>query len=297
MTSVCSSSSICGCWRTTCARQPISAAPVRSPPAWMMRARVCAASSPKRSRPSAAAIEARAQGEQLVNPVRAFACEDSDGFGVGQAVAGGEGVGGVLARAVAGAEGHRDAALRPGAGAVGERFLGDHDRRLSLGSQPPGRPEAGDARSDDHGASGHDAEYTAASPRYVLTRASSTSPATRNTMFGSHAASVGSISPPAPTAFMIWVTSRKMIVVPRLIAMPTAAPARGACTASGAPNSAMMRQVAGSASLSACSTISLLASLPDRLRRVDVAAELRVAHLVRAPSARPGGRPATGSAP
>ena len=52
VTSVCSSSSISGCRRTTCARQPISAAPVRSPPAWMIRGRVCAASSPKRSRPS-----------------------------------------------------------------------------------------------------------------------------------------------------------------------------------------------------------------------------------------------------
>ena len=107
-----------------------------------------------------AAIEPGAQAEQLVNPVRAFACEDADGFGVGQPVAGGEGVGRVLAGAVAGPEGHRDAALGPGAGAVGERFLGDHDRRQSLGSEPPGRPEAGDARSDDHGASGHRAEYT-----------------------------------------------------------------------------------------------------------------------------------------
>ena len=98
------------------------------------------------------AIEAGAQAEQLVNPVRAFACEDSDGFGVGQAIAGGEGVGGVLAGAVAGAQRHRDAALGPGAGAVGERLLGHHDRRLPLGSEPPGRPEAGDARSDDHGA-------------------------------------------------------------------------------------------------------------------------------------------------
>ena len=110
---------------------------------------------PEAEPPIGAAIEAGAQGEQLVNPVRAFTCEDSDGFGVGQAVTGGQGVGRMLAGAVAGAEGHRDAALRPGAGAVGERFLGDHDRRLSLGSQPPGRPEAGDARSDDHGASGH----------------------------------------------------------------------------------------------------------------------------------------------
>ena len=107
---------------------------------------------PEAEPPVGSAIEPGAQGEQLVNPVRAFTCEDADGFGVGQAVTGGEGVGGVLAGAVARAQSHRDAALRPRAGAVGERFLGDHDRRLPLGGQPPGRPEAGDARSDDHGA-------------------------------------------------------------------------------------------------------------------------------------------------
>ena len=63
---------------------------------------------------------------------------------------------------------------------------------------------------------------------------------------------------------MICVRSRKITVVPRLIAMPTAAPARGLVTASGAPNSAMMKQVTGIATLSARSTMSLLASFPER---------------------------------
>ena len=52
--------------------------------------------------------------------------------------------------------------------------------------------------------------------------------------------------------------------MPRLIAMPNAVPLRGEAIASGAPNTAMMRQVAGIASLSARSTISLFASFPER---------------------------------
>ena len=38
---------------------------------------------------------------------------------------------------------------------------------------------------------------------YVLTRANSNIPAAANTMFGIHAARLGSTTPPAPTAFMI----------------------------------------------------------------------------------------------
>ena len=177
VTSVCSSTSMSGCCRMTWARQPISAAPVRSPPAWMIRARVWAASSPKPEPPIGAAIEPGAQGQQLVNPVGAFTCKNSDGLGIGQAVAGGQGVRGVLAGAVAGAERHRDTALGPCARAVGEGLLGDHHRRLTLRSEPPGRPEAGDARSDDHGASGsHGRKYKAAragagGSGYVLTLA------------------------------------------------------------------------------------------------------------------------------
>ena len=95
----------------------------------MIRGRVWAASSPKPSRPSGPRSNTRAQREELVNPVWAFTCEDSYGLGIGQAVAGRQGVGGVLAGAVAGPERHGDAALRPGAGAVGEGFLGDENRR------------------------------------------------------------------------------------------------------------------------------------------------------------------------
>ena len=227
---------------------------------------------PEAEPPVGSAIEPSAQGEQLVNPVGAFACEDANGFGVGQPVTGGQGVGGVLAGAVAGAQGHRDAALGPGAGAVGERFLGDHDRRVALRRpaarrvQRPampvptmtgrgkswaeiygGKAEGGKAdermssrakRGSSQRASRQPSRRSLASLGmteqarsalpHVLTRTMSQSAARAKTMFGSHAATIGSTTPPAPTAFMIWVMSRKITVVPRLIAMPTAAPARGA---------------------------------------------------------------------
>ena len=56
------------------------------------------------------------------------------------------------------------------------------------------------------------------------------------------------------------------MVVPRLIAIPTAAPARGLVIARGAPKMAMMKQVTGIATLRARYTISLLASFPERRR-------------------------------
>ena len=62
--------------------------------------------------------------------------------------------------------------------------------------------------------------------------------------------------------------------------MPMAVPWRGEVTASGAPNKAITRHAAGSAILSARSTSSLLASLPDRLRASMLPAQLRVAHLL-----------------
>ena len=70
--------------------------------------------------------------------------------------------------------------------------------------------------------------------------------------------------PLPPTAFVSWISIRKMIVVPRLMPMPYAAPPRCVLVASGAPNSAMMMHVMGIASLSARSTRSSLASPPDR---------------------------------
>ena len=121
-------------------------------------------------------------------------------------------------------------------------------------------------------------------PPYLTSSPAPAAPAPRaeRRIFGIHAATIGSITPPAPTAFMIWVRSRNSTVVPRLIAMPDRRTgARGLVIASGAPNRAMMKQVAGIASLSARSTISLLASLPEPLQGLDVAAQLRVAHLVR----------------
>ena len=126
----------------------------------MIRARVCAASSPNREPAVGAPIEPGPQREQLVNPVGAFTCEYANGLGIGQAVARREGVGRVLAGAVAGAEGHGDAALGPGAGAVGEGFLGEDDAPPPFRREPPGRPQAGDARADDDGAVGsHAGKY------------------------------------------------------------------------------------------------------------------------------------------
>ena len=302
MTSVCSSSSISGCRRTTWARQPISAAPVRSPPAWMIRARVCAASSPKPEPPVGAAIEAGAQGEQLVNPVRAFTCEDSDGFGVGQAVAGGQGVGRVLAGAVAGAERHRDAALRPGAGAVGERFLGDHDAACPSEAsrqavQRPAMPvptiTGRVVMAEIYGGAAVARTEKRRDPRPSVTVGSrppsvtsspapaAPAPPARNTMFGSQAASVGSISPPAPTAFMIWVRSRKITVVPRLIAMPTAAPARGAWYRERRAEQGDDEAGGRHRQLERLLHDQLVGVVPRALQGVDVAAQLRVAHLVR----------------
>ena len=108
-----------------------------------------------------APIEPGPQGQKLVNPSRTFTCKDANGFGVGQAVAGGHGVGGVLAGAVSGSEGHGDAALGPRAGAVGQRLLGENDRALPLRREPPRGPEPCDARTDDHGAgSCHGDKYT-----------------------------------------------------------------------------------------------------------------------------------------
>ena len=104
------------------------------------------------------------------------------------------------------------------------------------------------------------------SPCYVLTLASSTSPASRNTMFGSQAATRRIDH--AAGAHRLHDLGDEQEDDGRAEADRDAhrgAGARGLVTASGAPNRAMIRQVAGSASLSACSTISLLASLPERL--------------------------------
>jgi hypothetical protein len=59
------------------------------------------------------AIEDSTQRQELINPVRAFACENADSLRIGQPVAGSQGVGCMLAGAVSGAEGHGNAALGP----------------------------------------------------------------------------------------------------------------------------------------------------------------------------------------
>ena len=90
-----------------------------------------------------------------------FYSPDLDGFGIGQSVSGGEGVGRMLAGAVSGPKGHGDAPLGPGAGAIRERFLGKDDGAASLRREPPGGPQPGDARADDDGAvGGHGGKYT-----------------------------------------------------------------------------------------------------------------------------------------
>ena len=100
---------------------------------------------PESQLPVGAPIEDGAQGQELVNPVRAFTCEDADGLGIGQPVAGRHGVGRMLAGAVTGPERHGDAALGPRAGAIGQRFLSNENHRKALGCQSPRRPEAGDS--------------------------------------------------------------------------------------------------------------------------------------------------------
>ena len=72
-----------------------------------------------------AAVEHRAGGEQLADPVGSLLGEHPDGLGIRQAVAGCERVGRVGPRAVTRTERHRDAPLRPRARAVGQRSLGD----------------------------------------------------------------------------------------------------------------------------------------------------------------------------
>ena len=67
---------------------------------------------PEAEPPVGAAVEHGAQRQQLANPVGAFIGENPYRFGVGQAVAGGQGVGGVLAGAVARARAPRR--CRPG---------------------------------------------------------------------------------------------------------------------------------------------------------------------------------------
>ena len=107
---------------------------------------------PKAEPPVRPTVEPGAEREKLVNPSWTFTCKYTNGFGIGQAVAGCQGVRGVLAGAVTRAEGDGDAPLRPGAGAVGEGFLGEDHRPLPLRSEPPCRPQACDARADDDGA-------------------------------------------------------------------------------------------------------------------------------------------------
>src|SRR5688500_6420847 len=81
--------------------------------------------------------------QQLVNAVRAFACEYTDRLRVGQSIAGRQGIGRMLAWAVAGPERHGDSPRRPGAGAVGKGFFGNENYGETLRRQPPRRPQAG----------------------------------------------------------------------------------------------------------------------------------------------------------
>src|SRR5439155_4429442 len=92
--------------------------------------------------------------------------------------------------------------------------------------------------------------------RYVGALRSRYTAATATRMFGPHAASSGGRTPPAPMAFASWNISSTMNVVARLAATPHAAPLLGVEMASGAPNSAINKQMKGIAILSARSTYS-----------------------------------------
>jgi hypothetical protein len=77
--------------------------------------------------PVGSAVEYGTQCQQLVYPVGPFIGEDANGFGIGHAVAGSEGIGSMLSRAVARSQGHRDAALRPRTRTIGQSFLRNHN--------------------------------------------------------------------------------------------------------------------------------------------------------------------------
>ncbi len=86
------------------------------------------------------AVEARAQRQQLADPVRTLGHEDLDRMWIGEPVTGGKGVGRVLGGAVARRERHRDAALGPGRRAVAQQSLGHNHRTPARDGQPPGSP-------------------------------------------------------------------------------------------------------------------------------------------------------------
>src|SRR5215210_8220973 len=73
------------------------------------------------------AVELGAQGQQLVNSVWAFVCQDPYGLWLGQPIARRQSVSSVLPRAIAGPQGNCNTTLSPRAGAVDQRFLSNED--------------------------------------------------------------------------------------------------------------------------------------------------------------------------
>jgi len=100
-------------------------------------------------------IEGGPHRQQFADPVGPFLGQDPDRFGIGQAVTGGESIGGVLKRAVPRPQRDRDSALCPGTGAIPEPALGQEDRGSPFDGQSPGCPEAGDTGAHDDGTSAH----------------------------------------------------------------------------------------------------------------------------------------------
>ena len=129
----------------------ITSRPVPSPPAWTMRRRPCAASSPSAKPPSRSAIERDAEAREFFDRCGAARVKRSTTSAHAKPVAGGERVGRVQFRAVVGAERGGEAALRPECRAFGaERRLGDDDDRARREAQRG--HQAGEPGADDRDA-------------------------------------------------------------------------------------------------------------------------------------------------
>ena len=106
------------------------------------------------------AVERGTERQQLADALGSLVDEDLDRFRVGEAVAGGEGVLGVLGWGVTRPDRDGDTALGPGCRAVGKRALGKQQRLTAFGRQAPCGPESGDSGTDDEGNGlGHRLEY------------------------------------------------------------------------------------------------------------------------------------------
>ena len=134
--------------RTVATRAAWMAAPVASPPAWRIRARVCAASRPRsspdssRSKPTPNRMRSRTRAGPWSQSTRTASWSARPGARL-------DGVGEVSRGGVVGEERRRDAALRVARAALVECRLGDELDRVARVGRLHGRPEPGDAAADD----------------------------------------------------------------------------------------------------------------------------------------------------